>query len=163
MQIQDAKNLANELMEKHGLIQNGYQLGLTQMRPLGECNNTQKQILLNIDYVLLNESFLIKDTILHEIAHALTPGHHHDLVWKRKAIEIGSTGKRLKDRKNVIIPKRNYTITCPVCQYSHQAYKLTRQMQDSSCGYCSPRRYNAKYKFRIIDNRSGRIIQSGGE
>ena len=36
----------------------------------------------------------INDTILHEIAHALVgPGNGHNLKWKKKAKEIGCTGK----------------------------------------------------------------------
>ena len=31
----------------------------------------------------------IKLIVLHEIAHALTPGHDHDSVWKAKCVEIG--------------------------------------------------------------------------
>lgn len=38
---------------------------------------------------------LIRDTILHEIAHALVgPNHCHDLVWKAKCLEIGATPRR---------------------------------------------------------------------
>ena len=38
----------------------------------------------------------IKDTILHEIAHALVGVRkkHHDKVWVDKALEIGCNGKR---------------------------------------------------------------------
>jgi predicted SprT family Zn-dependent metalloprotease len=38
----------------------------------------------------------IKDTVLHEIAHAIVGGEHgHDRVWKDCAQRIGSTGSRL--------------------------------------------------------------------
>ena len=33
----------------------------------------------------------VRDTILHEIAHALVgPGHGHDAVWKAKCVEVGA-------------------------------------------------------------------------
>ena len=34
------------------------------------------------------------DTLLHELAHARTPGAHHGPVWKNAAVEMGCTGKR---------------------------------------------------------------------
>lgn len=38
----------------------------------------------------------IKDTVLHEIAHAIVGNEHgHDGVWKECAQRIGSTGARL--------------------------------------------------------------------
>lgn len=38
----------------------------------------------------------IKDTVLHEIAHAIVGNnHYHDKVWKDCAQRIGSTGSRL--------------------------------------------------------------------
>ena len=38
----------------------------------------------------------IKDTVLHEIAHAIVGNEHrHDRVWKDCAQRIGSTGNRL--------------------------------------------------------------------
>ena len=34
------------------------------------------------------------DTVLHEIAHALTPGHRHDHVWAAKHKALGGSGLR---------------------------------------------------------------------
>jgi predicted SprT family Zn-dependent metalloprotease len=40
----------------------------------------------------------IRDTILHEIAHALVgKAHNHDEVWRAKALEMGCTGRRCHD------------------------------------------------------------------
>ena len=36
----------------------------------------------------------VKNTLLHEIAHALVgPGHRHNRVWRQKAREIGCDAK----------------------------------------------------------------------
>jgi hypothetical protein len=34
------------------------------------------------------------DVLLHELAHALTPGHGHDDVWKNVAQALGCSGHR---------------------------------------------------------------------
>ena len=70
----------------------------------GECNWSKRIIRLQPTYVELNTVEEITNTILHEIAHALTPKHGHNYFWKRKAIEIGCTGKRTYG-KNVIREK----------------------------------------------------------
>ncbi len=52
----------------------------------------------------------VKDTILHEIAHALVgKAHHHDDVWRAKALEIGCSGRRCHDLQ--FTPPR-YLVTC---------------------------------------------------
>ena len=39
----------------------------------------------------------IKDTVLHEIAHAIAGNHHHhDAVWKSCCIAVGCQPKRCK-------------------------------------------------------------------
>ena len=40
----------------------------------------------------------VRETILHEIAHArVGASHGHDAVWQAEARRIGSTGRRLVD------------------------------------------------------------------
>ena len=35
-----------------------------------------------------------RETVLHEIAHVLTPGERHSYVWRRVLLEIGGNGRR---------------------------------------------------------------------
>lgn len=56
---------------------------------LGMCMYKDKAIILNAHHVDMHPQAEIIDTILHEIAHALTPNHGHDSVWAAKAREIG--------------------------------------------------------------------------
>jgi len=58
---------------------------------LGLCSYKDKCIILNAHHIDLHPAEEVKDTILHEIAHALTPGHGHNSVWANKARELGCT------------------------------------------------------------------------
>lgn len=41
---------------------------------------------------------LVRDTVLHEVAHALVgPGKGHGDEWKAKCVEVGAAPKRLKN------------------------------------------------------------------
>ncbi len=55
----------------------------------GLCSYHDECIILNAHHVDQHPEPEIFDTINHEIAHALTPGHDHDEVWAKKALELG--------------------------------------------------------------------------
>jgi predicted SprT family Zn-dependent metalloprotease len=96
MNIQECEKLVNELLQKYSL--DGWKLQwkkrLTNWSTAGACSNRKKLILLQPIYVEKNSIANVTNTILHEIAHALTPNHGHNKFWKRKAIEIGCIGSR---------------------------------------------------------------------
>ena len=63
---------------------------------LGLCNYTKKKIFLSSYFLRTAKcnQTSIRNTILHEIAHALAGHkHHHDAYWKKIAIQIGCDGK----------------------------------------------------------------------
>ena len=84
-------------MHYYGLTQKGwgYEFDVSKSRA-GQCRYRTKTIGLSRYYV--NHKSItdnqVKNTILHEIAHALTKGHNHDEVWRQKALEIGCDGKK---------------------------------------------------------------------
>jgi hypothetical protein len=46
---------------------------------------------------------LINDTILHEIAHALTPGDGHGQLWKDTLVRIGGVPRRHALNKRTVV------------------------------------------------------------
>ena len=89
-----ALEMASRLMNEHGLA--GWRVKLDHARRrAGQCDFTAQTISLSRHYVRYAETDHIRDTILHEIAHALVgPKHGHDAVWRKKAREIGCTANR---------------------------------------------------------------------
>jgi len=156
MKLIDAQTLALQLMVDHGLLeQNWYFEFDNAKRRFGVCNYRYKRIGLSKHLVSLNDEARVRNTILHEIAHALVGGGHgHDNVWRRKAIEIGCDGERCYSTKVVETPESRYIAECKGCGKVHKRHKMTRSLKygSSSCGTCSNGRYNPTFKLEWILN-----------
>jgi len=101
--------LARELMAQHQLSHWSFQFDQGTQRA-GCCNYNTQVISVSIAYAKQCSETEIKETILHEIAHALVgKEHNHDAVWKAKAIEIGCSGRRCHDVQ--FTPSR-YIVKC---------------------------------------------------
>lgn len=97
--IQEIRDLARTLMERHGLhAKDGWTFDFITNRKKGNiafCWYAKKQIRFNTRYVFAMEMHQIKDTILHEIAHAITDMRYgrkvqaHGREWRDVCMEIG--------------------------------------------------------------------------
>jgi hypothetical protein len=113
MHITAATTLAERLMAQLGLTDTGWTFTLDQsLTRLGLCQYGPKVISLGTVYVVSADEVSVRDTLLHEIAHALVGPHvltptgavvrngrgrpaktGHGWQWRVKAREIGGTGK----------------------------------------------------------------------
>jgi predicted SprT family Zn-dependent metalloprotease len=105
----DAEKLAKELIDRH--IPGWSFDWILSQRVFGKCRYRTSTILLSLPLVQRNSEDLVRNTILHEIAHALTPWHNHDHVWKSKCIEIGAPPERCFN-SNVVDTGAEITATC---------------------------------------------------
>lgn len=96
MKLEDAEKMVCSLMKYHGVL--GWNFEWLQPRKkfnrAGQCSGSRKTISLQPYFVLSNYPMIVKRTVLHEIAHALTPGQHHNRIWKEKAVCLGHSGSR---------------------------------------------------------------------
>jgi predicted SprT family Zn-dependent metalloprotease len=145
MDLYKAQQLAVNLMDKHNLFEKGWRFSFdTARRRFGCCNYSYKQITLSKALVLVNDEARVKNTILHEIAHAIVGrGHGHNNVWKRKAIEIGCDGKRCYTTQNTIVPEAKYIAVCGTCGHKHKKHRLSRKT--SACGVCCKGVFQREY------------------
>jgi len=136
---------ARLLMTAHGLVGWRFQWD-NAARRFGQCRHRDRVISMSRQLAIQRTDGAIRNTMLHEIAHALTPGHGHDAVWRAKAVSIGCDGKRCSDDKVEVDYK--YIARCP---NGHVAKKYIRRPKATvrSCGTCSPR-FNAAYLLRIV-------------
>jgi hypothetical protein len=157
----EISTLAHSLMIQHGLIAKGWTFKINNNKSrLGVCkrsSNGLKQI--EVSRVLINASgdrTVLRDVLLHELAHALLPSHHgHDYVWKAKAREIGANPSRVYegelDKTKV---DYKYTGTCPKCD---KDYGFSRCLKRSiactdCCNKYSYGRYDVRFKLNIKQN-----------
>lgn len=94
MTLEYVEEKIKELFTKHNLNDWKFQWmkRMSKFSRAGSCNYKNKVIKMSPTFVELNSEEHVNEVMLHEIAHALMPRHHHNKFWKRKALEIGCTG-----------------------------------------------------------------------
>lgn len=143
MEHQTAKELVETLMNHHGLLLSGWKFEwIDTKRTLGRCSYKMKTIYLNREFVSLNDQWPVRDTILHEIAHALcSPFDKHGPNWKRMCVRIGANPRALTDESSIVAPTGNVIGTCPN-GHTFKRYRIPRKT--GSCSVCSPK-YNPDF------------------
>lgn len=129
-----AANIAIDLMEKHGLYERGWQFEYRNYKSaFGMCHHGSRVISLSRPGTALREEHHVRNTILHEIAHALVgPNFGHDSVWRTKALSIGCNGERCSS--DVRIPG----IWQGTCKNGHTVSRHRKPKGQHSCSRCAP-------------------------
>lgn len=96
MNRQDASKFAHEKLIELGLSDWHVRISTNNNKwYLGLCSYKDKAIILNGQHIDIHPVSEVRDTILHEIAHALVPdGIDHSAAWKAKALELGASDKK---------------------------------------------------------------------
>ena len=63
-------------------------------RRAGACHAPRRLVTVSRQFALEAPWEEVVDTVIHEVAHALTPGHNHDRVWQAAAKGLGGTARR---------------------------------------------------------------------
>lgn len=136
--------LARTLLDFHGL--RGWSFAFNhRKRSLGYCWYSEQTIELSWHFVERNSRDAIRDTLLHEIAHALVgPGHGHDRFWKAKAREIGAKPARLADAD---MPPGRWQARCRQCGGLHHRYRKPKWMRGWYCRRCGEERGRLIWKL----------------
>lgn len=129
MNITQITQLGYQLMDEHGLY--GWNIVWDNARKRGgQCRYATRTISLSRLIVPTWEDAEIRNVLLHEIAHALTPGHSHDAVWRRKLISMGGDGSRT--HSNATVPGRWLAI-CDHCGVeAGRRHRLSARVRDAA-------------------------------
>ncbi len=135
MDITQAQRMARGLMDAHGL--QDWSLAVDRAkRRAGVCRYQRREISLSGPLTTLHDEALVRDTILHEIAHALAgPDAGHGPSWRALAREIGADPQRCLPQDAATVPGA-WVGTCPA---GHTVDRHRRPARVSSCRRCSRR------------------------
>ena len=144
MEVGEAEVLAVALMRHHGLLVDEPRLfgrlrrawRFTWSRSVsafGHCDWGRREIRLSRRLVERNPPWEVLDCILHEIAHALTPGAGHGSVWRSTARRLGCDAQRLYRPDDVVTVPRRYVYSCG-CGRTWPRHRRT--LERRSCRTC---------------------------
>ena len=136
MELTRVQLLADRLLNEHELFKKGWRFSFDRAkRRAGCCRYSKKEITLAKVYAEQEEFKEIKNTILHEIAHALVgPKHGHNEIWKQKALEIGCDAERCH---YVVFSKPKYKLTCSNSCFEATRYRINQNFLKSRiCSRC---------------------------
>lgn len=132
MELGKAALMARELMDHHGLGHWGFEFDRARVRA-GACHHRDRRITLSRGLTAIHDEDRVRDTLLHEIAHALVgPRHGHDEVWRRRALVIGSSGQRCYLVDEPELPGRWQGR----CLGGHVVHRHRRPTRVLLCGRC---------------------------
>lgn len=133
MNKEQVLDLAYELFGKHGIRDTWhFQFDNAKAR-CGSCNWKKHLITISRHYIAKATDEMIRNTLLHEIAHALTPYEGHGYNWKRTALIIGCNAQRCNKAIGTITARR-YRGICPACE---REYPRHRRAFGARCGFCA--------------------------
>lgn len=136
--------MARELMNRHGLGHVPLEFNRAKTF-LGYCQFNRatgevRKIVMSTEYIDVLPVEEVRDTILHEIAHAKVGiDEGHGLRWKNVARQVGAIPKRCAAPS--VKPKGAIVGKCPKGHESKAFYRMPQRVR--SCGTCSPGRFNA--------------------
>jgi len=162
-------------MEKHGVSKAGWRFRWTNAKKeLGSAGirterhhrtrkvvSEDKSIALSRHLVRLNDEAEVRDTILHEIAHALAGIEHgHDAVWQAVCRKIGAKPNRIADQEvNVVEPR--YRLMCGCCDRilarRHQRMTAER-IQRTICTACGKPSLGKLYLYDRLTEEQAPLI-----
>lgn len=132
MDTGEARELARGLMDEHGL--GDWQLVFDRAkRRAGICRAAERTIGLSGPLTRLHSREQVRDTVLHEIAHALVgPQHGHGPRWRAMARRVGASPDRCLPQDAPTVPGA-WVGTCPA---GHVITRHRRPTRVSSCREC---------------------------
>lgn len=148
MDVSKAELMARELMNMHGLDAIPFRFnhrrtsfGVTRFgKKLLHCRIDTygrerkvygdwylKAIELSAPLVALNSEADVRDTILHEIAHALTGcDQGHNALWQVMAIRVGAIPMPCCHENTIVVPAMYQALDCP-CGRIHNFYRMPKR------------------------------------
>jgi hypothetical protein len=106
------------------------------VRRLGVCRYRTRTI--GVSAFVLDQPHELRNTLLHEIAHALVgPRQGHGPVWRAMARRIGARPERCNT--TAVVPKGKWQANCHGCQRVAHRHRKPKRLNGWFCRACGPR------------------------
>ena len=139
--LNNVKLMAKQLISKYAPYEYKFAWCKTR-RAVGRCHYVKKEIQLSKGYTRYNDIDTMRKVVLHEIAHALTPGERHSSIWRQAARRLGLKNPKSTTQVNPIPGKYQYE--CPVCGAVIHLFRKPKYA--FSCGKCT-KVYDEAYRM----------------
>lgn len=144
MELELAERMAVDFLEAYELTDWTFKFNNSR-RMLGICKAGKKQIEMSAAYVFQNEEAHVRDTILHEIAHALVGVEHgHDDVWKEMCRLVGCSPKACDNSAQ--LPAGTWQARCTNCLTLFNRHRKPVQLSGIYCKRCGPAKGKLLFK-----------------
>lgn len=157
MKLSEAATLARNLITAHGFPHVKFAFN-RRKNALGVCRYSAAtrqavSIELSEHWVPHLSESEVRDTILHEIAHAMTPGAHHGPEWKAAARKVGANPKRTAEdvpqdvQQRIVALSAKYRASCTKCDNVIYFNRMGKKWKQGAyvCGRC-------RGKLRVTHN-----------
>lgn len=165
MTLPEAQQLALHLMKAHGVFAAGWrfqwshgkrQLGCAQIKRRRNPRTGQvietKTIKLSRYLVALNDESEVRDTILHEIAHAIAGlNNGHNEVWRAVCRQVGARPERLAGEEVAVVPHL-LELVCGHC--GNVVAKRHRRMNAERLKHCYCRDCGLASKGSLLQRKA---------
>lgn len=135
--LREVQHLALELIAHH--LSSGWSFGFdTAKKRAGACNFTQRRITLSRHLAERHSLDDMRQTLLHEIAHAqVGPGAGHGIEWRAAARALGYVG----GTTHTLATATEFARWVGECPGGHAVLRFRRPdtRRARSCARCSPR------------------------
>jgi predicted SprT family Zn-dependent metalloprotease len=139
MDFESAATMAREAMDQFGL--GDWAFGWNRRkRSLGLCRYRERRIELSDHFVKANDAAQVRETILHEIAHALAGEKSgHGPLWKAMCQRVGCKPVRC-DRGEAVMPTGRWVARCGTCGKEYWRHRRPARRAKYWCRVCGPTR-----------------------
>lgn len=153
MELYQAEQMAKALMTEHGLTDWTFRFDRAKRR-FGICNYTHQTIGLSAPATRINGEDVVRDTILHEIAHAIAgKSAGHGYRWQAVCRQIGAEPTRCVDTDTANVPPAKYVGTCPKCAKEFMRHRLSESLKKGAWCPCTGKSYEPSLAITWRENR----------
>lgn len=156
------KAFALSRMDDFGLLAAGWSFRFDRARRrFGICRFGVKEISVSRTLVELNPEEECRDTVLHEIAHALAgPRAGHGPKWKAMCRRVGARANRCYNHDQVAEPQHRYEARCATCGHSIGFHR--RPSRERACAKCCRRyaagKFDRRFMMRLVEVETGQAV-----